>query len=104
MRLTELSEVRPSYPECPTLNIGTIRSPALHKILLRLEHDDKNRCKAALSAEVNSIHFITYVIGLIGGMRTNGKLYWYPSMEFKFMSNNSSNSLLRWYKLIGIKI
>ena len=34
----ELSEVRPSYSECPTPNIGTIRSPALYKMLLRLEH------------------------------------------------------------------
>ena len=37
---TELSEVKPRYPECPTLNISTIRSrhyPASYKILLRLE-------------------------------------------------------------------
>ena len=40
--------------------------------------------------------------GLVGGMRTNGKLDWYPSMAFKFMPNNSSNNLLRWYKLIGV--
>ena len=30
---TELSEVRHSYPECPTPNIDTIRSPASYKIL-----------------------------------------------------------------------
>ena len=41
---TELSEVRPSYSECPTPNIGTIRSPALYKMLLRLE----NRVKTDL--------------------------------------------------------
>ena len=40
--------------------------------------------------------------GLIGGMRTNGKLDWYPSMAFKFTPTNSSNNLLRWYKLIGV--
>ena len=34
---TELSELRPGYPKCPTPNIGTIRGPALYKILLRLE-------------------------------------------------------------------
>ena len=34
----ELSEVRPSYPECPTPNIGTIWSLASYKILLQLEH------------------------------------------------------------------
>ena len=28
---------RHRYPECPTPNIGTIRSPASYKILLRLE-------------------------------------------------------------------
>ena len=36
----ELSAVRPSYSECPTPNIGTIRSPASYKILLRLEQRD----------------------------------------------------------------
>ena len=35
---TELSEVRPSYLERPTPNIGTIRSPASYKIILRLKH------------------------------------------------------------------
>ena len=30
----ELSKVRPSYLKCPTLNISTIQSPALDKILL----------------------------------------------------------------------
>ena len=34
---TEPSELRPGYPKCPTPNIGTIRGPALYKILLRLE-------------------------------------------------------------------
>ena len=29
-----------SYPECPTMNISTTRSPASYKILLRLEHYD----------------------------------------------------------------
>ena len=38
---TELSEVRPSYPECPTPDIGTIGSPALYKTLLRLEHQHR---------------------------------------------------------------
>ena len=34
---TKLSEVRHNYPEFPTLNTGTIRSPVLYKILLRVE-------------------------------------------------------------------
>ena len=34
----ELSEVRHRYPECPTPNIGTIRSLASYEILLQLEH------------------------------------------------------------------
>ena len=37
----ELSEVRPSYPEYPTLNIGTNWRPASYKILLRLERINK---------------------------------------------------------------
>ena len=32
--------MRHSYPECPTLNIGTICTPASYKILLRLEQKD----------------------------------------------------------------
>ena len=32
--------MRHSYPECPTPNIDTIRSPALYKILLWLEKPD----------------------------------------------------------------
>ena len=39
-RYTELSEVRHSYLECLTPNIGTIRSLASYKILLRLEQTD----------------------------------------------------------------
>ena len=31
----ELSEVRHSYLECPTMNISTIRIPASYKILLQ---------------------------------------------------------------------
>ena len=34
---TELTEVRPGYPKCPTPNVGTIRGLALYKILLQLE-------------------------------------------------------------------
>ena len=39
---TELSEVRPSYLECPTPDIGTVWSPASYKILLRLEQIDRS--------------------------------------------------------------
>ena len=42
---TELSQVTPNYPECPTPNIGTIRSLDSYKILLRLEQREIRSCR-----------------------------------------------------------
>ena len=76
---TELSEEWPSYLECLTPNIGTIRSSASYKILLRLEQSkfitpffynwkgtnkisNEERCRAILSCQNDDI---TPQVGLL---------------------------------------
>ena len=70
---TELSEIRPSYPEWPTPNIDTIQSPASYKILFRLENNElRDNIREMLQEVTNDVRIEPILQPLTGEEQSIG--------------------------------
>ena len=72
-RYTELSKIRPSYPEWPTPKIDTIQSPASYKILFRLENNElRDNVREMLQEVTNDVRIEPILQPLTGEEQSIG--------------------------------